>query len=115
MVCNFCFSNSVYNQANIFRGLIDYELNGLLSASHLVDYISIHIPFDLVRYLLNSHFVKLTCYFILKHFYSLFKNKTDITSFPITSRVIFFFTVLITDAVQCGILNAILKKNFCYS
>ena len=53
MVCNFCFSNSVYNKANIFLGLIEYELNGLLGASHLVDYISVHIPFDLERYLLN--------------------------------------------------------------
>ena len=53
MVCNFCFSNSLYNKANIFPGLIEYELNSLLSASHLVDYISVHIRFDLERYLLN--------------------------------------------------------------
>ena len=43
------------------------------------------------------------------------KNKIDITPFLITSRVIFFFTVLITDAVQCGIFNAISKKHFRYS
>ena len=52
MVCNFCFSDSVYNKANIFLGLIEYELNSLLGASHLVDYISVHILFDLERYLL---------------------------------------------------------------
>ena len=56
MVYNFCFSNSVYNKANIFLGLIKYELNRLLGASHLVDYISVHIRFDLERYLLNFSF-----------------------------------------------------------
>ena len=40
-----------YNKANIFLGLIEYELNSLLGASHLVDYISVHILFDLERYL----------------------------------------------------------------
>ena len=40
------------NKANIFLRLIEYELNSLLSASHLVDYISVHIRFDLERYLL---------------------------------------------------------------
>ena len=34
MVCNFCFSNSASNKANIFLGLIEYELNSLLGASH---------------------------------------------------------------------------------
>ena len=29
LVCNFCFSNSPYNGANIFLGLIEYELNSL--------------------------------------------------------------------------------------
>ena len=43
-----------YNKANIFLGLIKYELNSLLGASHLVDYISVHIRFDLERYLPNS-------------------------------------------------------------
>ena len=52
MVLIFCFSNSVYNNVNIFLGLIEYELNSLLGASHLVDYISVHIRFDLERYLL---------------------------------------------------------------
>ena len=42
------------NKANIFLGLIEYELNSLLGASHLVDYISVHIRFDLERYLLIS-------------------------------------------------------------
>ena len=42
-----------YNKANIFLGLVEYELNGLLGASHLVDYISVHIRFDLEKYLLN--------------------------------------------------------------
>ena len=37
------------------------------------------------------------------------------TPFLITPKVIFFFTVLITDAVQYGILNAISKNNFRYS
>ena len=42
------------NKANIFLVLIEYELNSsLLGASHLVDYISVHIRFDLKRYLLN--------------------------------------------------------------
>ena len=45
-----------YNKANIFLGLIEYELNSLLGASHLVDYISVHIRFDLERYLLNISF-----------------------------------------------------------
>ena len=42
-----------YNKANIFLGLIKYELNSLLGASHLVDYISAHIQFDFERYLLS--------------------------------------------------------------
>ena len=42
-----------YNKANIFLGLIDYELNSRFWASHLVDYISVHIRFDLERYSLN--------------------------------------------------------------
>ena len=49
-------SSGAYNKANIFLGLIDYELNSLLGASHLVDYISVHIRFDLERYLLNICF-----------------------------------------------------------
>ena len=49
----FLFHNSPSNKANIFLGLIEYELNSLLGASHLVDYISVHIRFDLERYLLN--------------------------------------------------------------
>ena len=56
LVCNFCFSNSPSNKANIFLGLIEYELNSLLGASHLVDYISVHIRFDLERYLLNIYY-----------------------------------------------------------
>ena len=40
------------DKANIFLGLIEYELNSLLGALHLVDYISVHIRFDLERYLL---------------------------------------------------------------
>ena len=47
-------SSGSYNRANIFLGLIEYELNSLLGALHLVDYISVHIRFDLERYLLNS-------------------------------------------------------------
>ena len=35
-------SPRLYNKANIFLGLIEYELNSLLSALHLVDYISTH-------------------------------------------------------------------------
>ena len=41
------------NETNIFLGLIEYKLNSLLGASHLIDYISVHIRFDLERYLLN--------------------------------------------------------------
>ena len=40
------------NKANIFLGLIEYKLNSLLGALHLVDYVSFHIRFDLERYLL---------------------------------------------------------------
>ena len=51
-------SSRASNKANIFLGLIEYELNSLLGASHLVDYISVHIRFDLERYLLNiTYFV----------------------------------------------------------
>ena len=39
-------------KANSFLGLIEYELNSLLGASHLVDHISVHIRFDLERCLL---------------------------------------------------------------
>ena len=46
-------SSGASNKANIFLGLIEYELNSLLGASHLVDYISGHIRFDLERYFLN--------------------------------------------------------------
>ena len=38
LVCNFCFSNSPYNKANIFFGLIEYELNSLLSALYISSY-----------------------------------------------------------------------------
>ena len=48
------------NKANIFLGLIKYELNSLLGASHLVDYISVHIRFDFERYLLISKLAKLS-------------------------------------------------------
>ena len=41
------------NEANIFLGLIEYERNSLLGGSHLVDYISVHIRFDLERYFAN--------------------------------------------------------------
>ena len=37
LVCNFCFSNSLYNKTNIFLGLIEYEPNSLLGALYLVD------------------------------------------------------------------------------
>ena len=60
MVFNFCFSNSVYNKANIFLSLIEYELNSLLGV-----YIAVHILFDLERYLLIIfvwiNFNKLSC------------------------------------------------------
>ena len=41
------------NKTNIFLVLIEYELNSLVGASHLIDYVSVHIRFDLKRYLLN--------------------------------------------------------------
>ena len=47
-------SSGPCNNANIYLGLIEYELNSLLGASHLVDYISVHIRFDLERYLLMT-------------------------------------------------------------
>ena len=45
--------NETYDKANIFLDLIVYELNSLLAALHLVDYISVHIRIDLERYLQN--------------------------------------------------------------
>ena len=53
LVCSFCFSNSLFNKTNIFHGLTEYEPKSLLGASHLVDYISVHIRFDLERCLLT--------------------------------------------------------------
>ena len=46
------FFVELYNKTNIFLGLIEYELNSLLGASHLIDYISVHIRFNLERYLI---------------------------------------------------------------
>ena len=48
-----------YNKANIFFGLIKCKLNGLLVALHLIDYISVHIRFDLEqkRYLLIAKYL----------------------------------------------------------
>ena len=43
------------NKANIFLGLIEYELSSLLGASHLAHYISVHIRFDLESYLLTMY------------------------------------------------------------
>ena len=40
--CANAFSSRLFNKANIFLGLIKYELNSLLGASHLV-YIYIYI------------------------------------------------------------------------
>ena len=59
-----------YHKANIFLGLTEYELNSLLGASHLVDYISVHIQFDLERYLLIikhavAHFASFLAPFLL--------------------------------------------------
>ena len=45
-------SSGPSNRANIFLGRIEYELNSPLGASHLVDYFSVHIRFDLERCLL---------------------------------------------------------------
>ena len=43
-----------YSKANIFLGLINYKLNSLIGASHLVDYVSVHIRFNVERYSINS-------------------------------------------------------------
>ena len=48
-------SSGPSNKANVFLGFIEYELNSLLGASYFVDYISVHIRFDLKRYLLIIH------------------------------------------------------------
>ena len=45
--------NSLYKEIDIIIGLIEYEQNSLLGASHLVDYISFHIQFSLERHLLS--------------------------------------------------------------
>ena len=47
-------SSGPSNKANIFLGLMEYERNSLPGASHLVDYVSVQIRFNLERYLLNS-------------------------------------------------------------
>ena len=44
-------SPGLYDKAKIFLGLIEYELNSLLFASYLVDHTTVHIQFDLERYL----------------------------------------------------------------
>ena len=36
LVCNFCFSNAPSNKANIFLGLIEYELNSLYISSYSI-------------------------------------------------------------------------------
>ena len=48
-------SSGAYNKANIFLGLTECDLNSLLGASHFIDYklISVHIRFDLEKYLLT--------------------------------------------------------------
>ena len=40
----------IYDKANIFLGLIEYDLNSLFVASHLVDYMPVHILCDIERY-----------------------------------------------------------------
>ena len=52
--------------------------------------------------------------FVLKCFYSL-KHNRDITPFLKTSRVMFFFKVLITNGGQCGYFNAISENRLRYS
>ena len=47
-------SSAPYDKENVFLHIIEYELNGLLGALYLIDYISVHILIDLERYLLNS-------------------------------------------------------------
>ena len=42
--CANVFSSRPFNKANTFLGLIKYELNSLLSASHFV-YVSVHIRY----------------------------------------------------------------------
>ena len=46
-----CLWLNQYDKTNIFLGLIEYELNSLLGASH---YMSVQIQFNLERYLLIS-------------------------------------------------------------
>ena len=59
LICSQCFNSATFatfflcDKTNIFLSLIKYELNSLLSASHLVYFISVHIQFDLERYLLT--------------------------------------------------------------
>ena len=60
------FSSRPSNKANIFLGLIEYELNSLLGASHLVDYVSVHIRFGLERYLLIISHISQNL-FLLQH------------------------------------------------
>ena len=76
-MCNFCFSNYSSNKANIFLGLIEYELNSLLGASHLVDYISVHIRFDLERYLLNIRLEKFFSSFLTWNKFLLISETMD--------------------------------------
>ena len=57
-------SSGSSNKANIFLGLIEYELNSLLSASQPADYISVHIRFDVERYLLIIRYLPLKYWLI---------------------------------------------------
>ena len=94
LVCNFCFSNSPSNKANIFLGLIEYELNSLLGASHLVDYISIHVRFDLERYLLNVGQVLTVCLRAKQIIH--FRNDTEKKMFELSCTFLRFLFIFYT-------------------
>ena len=49
-------SSGAYNKANTFLGLKEYEPNGLLGASHLVDYIFISYGINTTKYWLRAIF-----------------------------------------------------------
>ena len=62
-------SKSLYNITNIFRGLIEIELNSQFGALLLMDYISVHIQLGLERYLLIITLIMITNYIFIQCHY----------------------------------------------
>ena len=93
----FFFSNSKYNKTSIFLGLIEYKLNSLLGASHLVEYISVHIQFDLERYVLIIY--SQGCHKFAK-FTKFFPQLSSFLSSKCYREVLLLLVVLESDGVS---------------